>query len=99
MNLTGQVALVTGAGSADGIGFACATSPATDGAHVVIASTTDRIDDRVAELEKMGCSATGFVGDLLVGGVAATVVEAALQDDDPAQLSVHNARMIPPRVS
>ncbi|HZX53374.1 MAG TPA: SDR family NAD(P)-dependent oxidoreductase, partial [Ilumatobacteraceae bacterium] len=94
MNLTGQVALVTGAGSADGIGFACATSLATDGAHVVIASTTDRIDDRVAELEKMGCSATGFVGDLMVEGVAATLVEAALAVAGRVDICVNNAGMI-----
>ena len=50
MRLDGQVAIVTGAGSPGGIGFACAKSLAADGAHVVIASTTDRIHERVAEL-------------------------------------------------
>ena len=54
MNLDDQVAIVTGAGSADGIGFACATALAADGAHVVIASTTDRIHDRVDELQADG---------------------------------------------
>jgi hypothetical protein len=44
----------------------------------VIASTTDRINDRVAELESMGCSATGFVGDLMVDGVASSLVDATL---------------------
>ena len=66
MKLDGQVAIVTGAGSPHGIGFACAKALAADGAHVVIASTTDRIHDRVAELDAQGWSATGFVGDLMV---------------------------------
>src|SRR4029078_7962227 len=94
MNLTGQVALVTGAGSPDGIGFACRKSLAADGAHVVIASTTDRINDRVAELESMGCSATGFVGDLMVDGVAASLVDATLAVAGRVDICVNNAGMI-----
>jgi len=94
MNLTGQVALVTGAGSADGIGFACARSLAADGAHVVIASTTDRINDRVAELEAMGCAATGFVGDLMIDGVASSLVEATLAVAGRVDICVNNAGMI-----
>ena len=94
MNLSGQVALVTGSGSADGIGFACARSLAADGAHVVIASTTARIDDRVAELEEMGCSATGFVGDLMVEGVASSLVEVALAVAGRVDICVNNAGMI-----
>jgi len=94
MNLTGQVALVTGAGSADGIGFACAKALAADGAHVVIASTTDRINDRVAELEALRCSATGFVGDLMVDGVASTLVDTTLAIDGRIDICVNNAGMI-----
>jgi len=94
MNLAGQVALVTGAGSADGIGFACARSLAADGAHVVIASTTDRINDRVAELEAMGHSATGFVGDLMADGVASTLVAATLAVANRVDVCVNNAGMI-----
>jgi len=94
MNLTGQIALVTGAGSADGIGFACARSLAADGAHVVIASTTDRIKERVAELEAAGCSATGFVGDLMVEGVASSLVDVTLAVAGRIDICVNNAGMI-----
>ncbi len=57
----GRVALVTGAGSAEGIGFATARILQAQGARVAITSTTARIHDRAAEL---GCE--GFVADLTV---------------------------------
>ena len=43
----GRVALVTGAGSADGIGFATARLLRDKGAKVAITSTTDRIFERL----------------------------------------------------
>lgn len=46
----GRVALVTGAGSADGIGFATARLLRAQGAKVAITSTTDRIFQRLEEL-------------------------------------------------
>ncbi len=94
MKLTNQVAIVTGAGSATGIGFACARALAADGAHVLIASTTDRINERVAELRADGCSASGFVGDLMIEGVADVLVEAALSVADRIDICVNNAGMI-----
>jgi 3-oxoacyl-[acyl-carrier protein] reductase len=94
VKLTGQVAIVTGAGSPDGIGFACARALAADGAHVVIASTTDRINDRVAELNATGCAATGFVGDLMVEGVADALAAAAHSVADRIDICVNNAGMI-----
>ena len=48
--LAGRVALVTGCGAADGIGFATARALAQAGARVAITSTTARIHDRLAEL-------------------------------------------------
>ena len=94
MKLDGQVAIVTGAGSADGIGFACAKLLAADGAHVVIASTTDRIHGRVAELQALGGAASGFVGDLMAAGVADTLVEAACGVAGRIDICVNNAGMI-----
>jgi 3-oxoacyl-[acyl-carrier protein] reductase len=62
--LSGQTALVTGAGSADGIGFACARLLGRAGASIAITSTTDRIHDRCAELRNDGIDAVACVADL-----------------------------------
>ncbi|MCU0279163.1 MAG: SDR family oxidoreductase [Candidatus Nanopelagicales bacterium] len=63
-DLTGRTALVTGAGSPTGIGFATAQLLAQMGAEVALASTTQRIHERVAQLVAEGANATGFVADL-----------------------------------
>jgi 3-oxoacyl-[acyl-carrier protein] reductase len=94
MNLHDQVAIVTGAGSAGGIGFACAAALAADGAHVVVASTTERINERVEELHALGYAATGFVGDLMVEGVAETLASTALAVAGRIDICVNNAGMI-----
>jgi 3-oxoacyl-[acyl-carrier protein] reductase len=52
-------ALVTGAGSERGIGFACARTLASAGMEVAVTATTDRIHARAREL-----GATGLVADL-----------------------------------
>jgi 3-oxoacyl-[acyl-carrier protein] reductase len=59
-----QTALITGTGSPSGIGMACAKNIGRTGASVIIVSTTDRIFDRVKELEKEGIKAEGFICDL-----------------------------------
>jgi 3-oxoacyl-[acyl-carrier protein] reductase len=63
-SLAGQTAVVTGAGSPQGIGFAAARMLGDSGAAVAIASTTDRIYERAAELESLGIEALGLVADL-----------------------------------
>lgn len=94
MNLAGQVALVTGAGSRDGIGFAAARALAADGAAVVLASTTDRIHDRVADLSAIGARAIGVVADLMEPDAADRVVQAALQLAGRLDICVNNAGMV-----
>ncbi|HNJ97528.1 MAG TPA: SDR family NAD(P)-dependent oxidoreductase [Ilumatobacteraceae bacterium] len=94
MSLTGQVALVTGAGSAEGIGFAIAARLAADGATVVISSTTERVHQRVAELRSAGGQAIGVVHDLMRPGAAAALVEAAVAVKGHLDICVNNAGMV-----
>lgn len=61
LDLTGRTALVTGAGSPTGIGFAAAAALGALGARVVVTATTDRVHDRVAELRAAGVDADGVV--------------------------------------
>lgn len=92
LDLTGRTALVTGAGSPTGIGFATARDLGRLGADVVVTSTTDRIHDRVAELTAAGIRATGLVARLeTAAGVEA--LAAALGDLVPTVL-VNNAGMV-----
>jgi 3-oxoacyl-[acyl-carrier protein] reductase len=67
-------ALVTGAGSQQGIGFAIAAALGAEGRRVAITSTTGRIHERVRELKARGITATGWVADLTAPGAAAALV-------------------------
>jgi len=90
----GRVALVTGAGSADGIGFATAFLLADGGAHVAIASTTARIHDRAAELRAAGGTATGHVGDLMAVDTPERLMAEVLAAHGRLDILVNNAGMV-----
>jgi 3-oxoacyl-[acyl-carrier protein] reductase len=93
-DLSGRVAVVTGAGAPDGIGFATARLLAELGAAVMIIATTARIRDRVSELRGAGFDAAGMVGDLTDADVAAALVSAALEQWGRLDIVVNNAGMI-----
>ena len=59
-----SIALVTGAGSPTGIGFAIARALGNAGHRIAITSTSARILDRAAELRADGIDAVGFAADL-----------------------------------
>ena len=82
-------ALITGAGAADGIGFAIARALGDSGLSVAIASTTGRVHDRVGELRAAGIRAVGFVGDLTRYGTAQDLFAAV----GPVSVLVNNAGM------
>jgi 3-oxoacyl-[acyl-carrier protein] reductase len=84
--LDGKVAVVTGAGSPDGIGYAIARRIAAMGAQVAIVSTTKRIHDRAAEL-----GATGFVADLTNGAEVEALADAIRDGLGEADVVVNNA--------
>jgi 3-oxoacyl-[acyl-carrier protein] reductase len=93
-DLSGRVAVVTGAGSPSGIGYATARLLAELGAAVMISATTDRILERVAELRSAGLDAAGIIGDLTDAGVASGLVSAALEQWGRLDIVVNNAGMI-----
>ena len=95
-----RVALVTGCGSPDGIGFATARLLGRQGAKVAITSTTERIQERVAELGEEGITASGHVADLSDPDEAARVVaETVEQGKNAAEAVVVDYDVLPALVS
>jgi len=62
--LQGQTAIVTGAGSATGIGFAIASHLLREGAFVAIGATSERIHETAKQLDPSGERVFPFIADL-----------------------------------
>jgi 3-oxoacyl-[acyl-carrier protein] reductase len=84
--LDGRVALVTGAGSAEGIGYATARRLQALGAAVAIVSTTRRIHDRATEL-----GVIGFVADLTDEAEVGALADAIADQLGDVEILVNNA--------
>ena len=89
-----QVAIVTGAGSPQGIGFAVARRLLEQGAKVAITSTTTRIVQRASELDSSGTRVFSFVADLTFEAQAKAFVDSVLSWQGHADILVNNAGMI-----
>jgi 3-oxoacyl-[acyl-carrier protein] reductase len=89
--VAGRVALVTGAGSADGIGFATAKLLANAGAIVAITSTTNRIFDRAAELGK---NYEAYIADLTDAKATTELVKSLCKKFGPIEILINNAGMV-----
>lgn len=87
--VAGRVALVTGAGAPEGIGFAIARALAAAGARVAITATTTRVHERAAAIGAFAATAD-LTDPAQVAGLFGAV-EAAL---GPVAILVNNAGMV-----
>ena len=93
MNFSGKVALVTGAGSPQGIGFATAHLLAQQGAKVAITSTTERIAARARELAADGADVFALAADLRDHDRTQKLVSQVLARYGRLDILVNNAGM------
>ena len=91
--LNRQTAVITGAGSAEGIGFAIARRLHSAGVRVVITSTTDRIHSRARELNAGGEGVLSFIADLTVEIDVQRFVDSVLSRAGRIDILVNNAGM------
>src|SRR5882724_7077242 len=93
VRLNRQTAVITGAGSAEGIGFAVARRLHSAGVRVVITSTTDRVHSRARELNAGGEGVFSFIADLTVEAEVQKFVDSVLSRAGPIDILVNNAGM------
>jgi len=93
VRLNRQTAVITGAGSAEGIGFAVARRLHAAGVRVVITSTTDRVHSRARELNAGGEGVFSFVADLTVEAEVQKFVDSVLSRAGRVDILVNNAGM------
>jgi 3-oxoacyl-[acyl-carrier protein] reductase len=89
----GQVALVSGAGSEQGIGFAIAKRLGDAGAKLIITGSSARIHERVAELNAAGYEVEGRAADLTQQLQVAELIEWAESLWGRIDVLVNNAGM------
>lgn len=92
-DLSDRIALVTGAGDANGIGVATARALAARGASVFLTSTTGRCEERAAELREDDFRAEGMAADLTRADDVALLVAAVHERMGSVSVLVNNAGM------
>jgi 3-oxoacyl-[acyl-carrier protein] reductase len=93
LDLQGRTAIVTGAGSAEGIGFAIAQAFLQEGASVAITATTERIHQRAKDLDPSGARVFSFVADLTDEKQVRAFVDAVIKTFGRVNILVNNAGM------
>ncbi|WP_017792065.1 SDR family NAD(P)-dependent oxidoreductase [Leucobacter salsicius] len=90
---TANIAIITGAGSETGIGFAAARMLGERGVRIMLTSTTERIFERAAVLAAEGVDAHGVVADLTTGAGVEAVFAATERTLGTADILINNAGM------
>lgn len=90
----GRVALVTGAGNANAIGFATARLLRERGAKVAITATTDRIHQRHAEMGDRAGETFAAAADLTKPDEVADLVLSVRRALGPIDIVINNAGMV-----
>jgi 3-oxoacyl-[acyl-carrier protein] reductase len=93
-DLRDRVALVTGAGSPHGIGFATAELLGRLGAAVMLGATSSRVERRVEELRESGIDAASRVGDLTNEEAVRELVCTTVEHFGRLDILVNNAGMV-----
>ena len=93
LSLQGQTAIVTGAGSATGIGFAIAGRLFREGAFVAIGATSERIHDAAKQLDPSGERVVPFIADLTEEARVQLVAETIVKRSGRIDILVNNAGM------
>jgi 3-oxoacyl-[acyl-carrier protein] reductase len=93
LSLQGQTAIVTGAGSATGIGFAIAGRLFREGAFVAIGATSERIHDAAKQLDPSGERVFPFIADLTEEARVQLVAETIVKRTGRIDILVNNAGM------
>jgi 3-oxoacyl-[acyl-carrier protein] reductase len=93
MNFSARVALITGAGSPLGIGFATASLLAQNGAKIAITSTTDRIKERARELATENTDVFAIAADLRDHASTQSLIREVLARFGRIDILVNNAGM------
>ncbi|HAJ73887.1 MAG TPA: oxidoreductase [Lachnospiraceae bacterium] len=92
LDFTNQVVIVTGAGSAKGMGKVIANTFARQGAKIVICDIfKEGVDANVAELQAAGHEAMGFAADLTVKENVDALIKAVMDKYGRIDVLINNA--------
>lgn len=94
LSLAGRTALITGAGSPTGIGWATARALGELGARIEITATTARVHERASELGEHGIDAVGHVIDLTDESAVDALATDIIARRGSLDVAVNNAGMV-----